>query len=191
MDCSVFRISKNAQIKFILADEIKNLCYCSDTKIIYYDQTTSLELYNYCVGEILEIFKIKLEKALTNKLKLHESIQMDVGFLLNEFVQKRQALPLLESGMGTDWVGVVNLIWSTDKLATWLYSKDNKIFLEITPVYAWHLLEQKKTEQFYSYEEFIKNYKPIVIFEISKDLAQQWLMKIDEMLNFIQQNEQK
>ena len=71
---------------------------------------------------------------------------------------------------------------------TWLYNKNNEIILEITPTYPWHFDKPAKNESFVPYEEFIKNYKALVIAKIDKKQAQEWLDIAYELMQTIRKN---
>ena len=64
-------------------------------------------------------------------------------------------------------------MWGGNEFDTWLYNQNNKIYLEITPGYMWHFSDQINKEDFIPYDEWIKNYKPLVIIEIDKVIARQ------------------
>jgi hypothetical protein len=61
----------------------------------------------------------------------------------------------------------------------------------MTPVYPWHFYELDDAQQqknYIPYEEWIKNYKPLLIRTIPKDVAEQWLNQAQEILKKIEEN---
>ncbi len=91
------------------------------------------------------------------------------------------------------WIGQDYLIWeSLDQYDTWIYNKNNEIFLEITPIYKWHYKDPEKEDKDYlTYEDFKKIYKPTLITKIEKETAKQWINEIDELIEIIKINDLK
>ncbi len=81
-------------------------------------------------------------------------------------------------------------VWSSSlhNYSTWLYTNNKKIYFEVTPDYPWHYIEPKLSDPFISYEEFMKTYRPLVLEEISRTVAEQWLVKTQELLEIIHKN---
>lgn len=173
----------------------KSDVYRYDTiEVAFYLRSKKYIVYtNDYIVEALVTLNNLLKRAIADKLQLHESINKDIGFLWNEVLQdKGEMFPAYQLGGIEHWVGEKYLLWSVPgKYSTWLYQRGSEIFLEITPVYPWHFSEPKPTDQYYSYEEFIKNYKPLAVVEISKETAQRWLQQIEALLKIIEQNDAK
>ena len=69
-------------------------------------------------------------------------------------------------------------MWSTPHgISSWLYWSGTEIIFEVTKSYPWVFRDPKKNEKYYSYEEFLKNYKPIFKETISQQTAQEWFEK--------------
>lgn len=64
------------------------------------------------------------------------------------------------------WIGHKYFIWSSsiNSTETCVYEKNNVFFLEIVPTYPWFFKEPDIN--FITYEEFIKNYRPLLEIEI-------------------------
>lgn len=74
-------------------------------------------------------------------------------------------------------------LWSSiSKIQTWLYTKDNKIYIEISSSYPWLFVDPEPSEKYYSFDEYVANYKPIAVHEISKETAEQWIKQSDTLL---------
>lgn len=68
------------------------------------------------------------------------------------------------------------MLWSTPhSINTWLYNSGTNIIFEVTPSYPWLFRDPEPREDFYSYEEFVKNYKPIFVQEMSRETLEEWL----------------
>lgn len=169
---------------------------------LVYSHDFAIEAFRRFEGCLLEL--------LENKLVLHPSINptipsQDIGYLWNEFLQGKDYLIARydERESISYWAGERYLLWSASKLclktnfASWIYSWQDKIYLEITPVYRWHcpidrhMDEFKKIISFTSYKKFIKNYHPCLTVEIDKKTAQSWLKKIQSILSTIEANDSK
>ena len=72
-------------------------------------------------------------------------------------------------------------LFSENSIETWLYNKNSKIILEISPSYEWFSHRRKKGEIVPPYEEYRKKYKPIKVIEIPKEQAKKWLEKCTEL----------
>ncbi|MBG9795003.1 hypothetical protein ABD76_22050 [Paenibacillus dendritiformis] len=70
-------------------------------------------------------------------------------------------------------------IWSIREFQTWLYSMDGKSYIEISPSYKWHYVQPVEGEAFTSFDEFTKQYQPVVI-ELS-------LEQVDNILKLLEQ----
>ncbi len=64
----------------------------------------------------------------------------------------------------------------------WMYNYDNKIYLEVSPIYPWLYEESEKDEKIVNFKDFAKSCKPILVQEISKETAQKWLSKCNKIL---------
>lgn len=139
-------------------------------------------------------FREMLQIVLNGGRILHDSITSDIGYLWNEYLQEKNShnfvmVPLENS---TCWVGTNYLLFSTPRsLSTWIYSKSDDIYLEITPGYFWQFDEPKKNEKFVPYDEFIKKYKPLTTIKIEKKVAQKWLKVLSKLEAIAQKNYEK
>jgi hypothetical protein len=151
---------------------------------------------DFIIGALLR-FEGRLSKVLNCSLELDSSIDprslsQDIGYLWNEDLQGKHYLVTEIGSNGTKrWIGLRYLVWSTPgstdpTLSTWLYNWKGKIYLEITPNYRY-----RKGKKHISYSEFIKNYRPLIMREIGREIAQEWLSKIDELLKIIEANDRK
>ena len=140
----------------------------------------------------LRVLYCSLESLLEGKRKLHESITKDIGYYWNKelwgndkhLIQKKNRDGKLY------WVGWDYCWWSGFGIESWLYEKDNKIYLQVTPTYQWPSREQKK-QGYQTYREFLKNYKPYVVTTIDWQVAQDWYKKAGELLEIVEANDAK
>jgi len=164
-----------------------------DITIVYHDARKQYVLYTKdFVCEALRGFESVLKLALNNQLTLHESIQEDIGFLWAEYLQRKENHIFIEEPLENSscWVGLNYHLFEYKEYDTWLYNKDGEIYLKITPSYQWHFDEPQKNENFIPYEEFIKNYKPLVILKIDKEQAEEWLKIVSNLVAIAEKNYQ-
>jgi len=116
----------------------------------------------------------------------------DLGYLWNEKLSGKK-LPMTMDAEGNKfWVGRQFILFdSPEPATTWLFEKNKKFWIEITPVYPWHYKEPKKGEKFITYEEFVQTYKPIALIEISRETLDEWLKRVQELLKIVEANDSK
>jgi len=137
-----------------------------------------------------------LRSALLGNKKLYSSLQQDLGYLWNEYLvggsDRSKFEYKLSPEMRKYWVGKDFMVWCGQDVATWLYEKDGVFWLEITPSYKWHFLEPAPEESNYiTYDEFIKNYKPHVMIELSIDIMKKWLRQTERLIAQVVFNDDK
>ena len=82
-------------------------------------------------------------------------------------------------------------MWDGNKFDTWLYNQNDKIYLEITPIYTWLFRKPKKGDGFIPFDQWIKDYKPLALIEIDKATAQQWLDQAGQLMQEIEKADEK
>ncbi len=74
-------------------------------------------------------------------------------------------------------------LWSSaSSIQTWLYTRANKIYLEVSCTYPWSFVDPEPFENYFSFDEYVANYKPIAVHEINKETADQWIKQADALL---------
>jgi len=82
-------------------------------------------------------------------------------------------------------------LWSSRTgFDTWLYTQKGKIFLEITPFYAWtpETMAAEEDDTLEAFRERMLAYKPIAKFVMSRDVAQRWYEQSKELVSIIYKN---
>lgn len=137
-------------------------------------------VYKDFLIEALRTLKTVLIKAVELKLQVPSKyLEKGMGFIWNEYCCK---LNLGDEDID-DLTSQYHL-WSTEStngVETWIFNKDEKIIVEITPTFNWYEQEGESIEQ--DYLKFINNYKNITCFELSKESALEWIKICDELLN--------
>lgn len=164
----------DAKDKFNYFNEITNELHMADQIFISFShKEEKLIVGQDMIDMVLESFQEALAGALSNNLNI--DIQPGtVGHYYNMWVQHEwpDRIPL-----GAD-------VCRHDEVMVWMYNHAGKIYLEIFPRYPWLYVEQEEAEHdkdYVSFDEFIKNYKPIYVSEISQAIAKQWLVLCDEL----------
>ena len=189
----ILKLSDLESIKVIPNDNIDfsemHMC-CYEVKV-YLVSEFELRIGQETVGEVCELFINRFKKAINNNLKLHESLIEDLGLMYNEYSQisfhdKSKFFMIASSNSKINyWVGSQYEIWSTyadanPYVTTWLYNDDQgNIIFEVTPFYRWSMQEvELKDPEFITYEEFMKDYKPLIKRVIPREIAIEWFEQI-------------
>ena len=81
------------------------------------------------------------------------------------------------------------ILWNNQQTMTFLYSQQGKIYLDISPRYPWlseDREESKKSDDFFSFEDYIRDYKPIKIYELSQETIEQWRAQCSHFLKHVE-----
>jgi hypothetical protein len=194
MKLIIFKIDKTNAIIFELPQVLAE-AFRYDEIFVFLNQNNQNKniLYQDFLIEALRAFKRVLDRALDNKLQLHHSITKNIGYVWNEYLHDIE-VPMELDAMGSSfWVGQKHLIWNarSSDAATWLYESEGRFWFEVTLDYRWHFSDPKEGEEFISYEESMKAYKPIVIFEVSREDLEQWLERVRELVVLVEANDSK
>lgn len=167
-------------------------CYMTDMMLQHSQQKILLsrEPIFFNMEKLAEL----LQKALDNKLFLHDSIRDDIGYLSNEYFQGRNGFVINGfSKKSSGWVGDFYYLWEGSKqkirYVTWLYNDNNgEIIFEVTPAYPYLFCDPDKELNYVSYQEWIKNYKPYLKVVMSKQVGQEWLKQANQIIEQIKTN---
>jgi hypothetical protein len=190
-----FKLDERVKIEIDLEVPLNEIDCCYQEYIAIFIEGNkhllALEPIKFLMLELSDLLK----KGLENQLCLNQSIIDDLGFYWNECFQSYSRFVSKSSSCYK--IAQSYLLWSSrcnmnPMLDTWIYNNNHKeIILEITPSYPWHFsdledISNKKDD--IPYEEWIKNYKPLLIRTIPKDVAEQWLHQAQEILKNIEKN---
>lgn len=126
------------------------------------------------MNEIIITLKSSLENVIANKSKLPLDIKVgQLGYHYNIDTENER------DGVAYEcfWV------WSAKGIQTWMYNKNKKIYLEVSPSYLWFFTNPEQGEEYVSFEKFLKNYEPLVVQEISVDTVRKWLDQCEKVIN--------
>jgi len=141
----------------------------------YSDKDKNLPLDRDVVDTIFYSCYLVLERALSDAFSPPDHITTgNVGYYMNMFNEHRQShLKVLKKFRA--W-------WSRQDVQTIIYSRDNTIYLEIVPIYPWHLDVPSAEEEYESFNEFMQRYKPYVVKEIPRETIITWRNKCYKLL---------
>ena len=190
----------NERITIKPADDINwdSIDYCwTEIEAYFIDKD-----YHLCIGQetggaFFHQFIKTLHKAINKNLQLNNSITENLGIMNNEYAheivysnyidESRFTMIPTYNTKETYWVGLNYHLCSTYNTSnpmvnTWLYNDEhNNIILEITPYYKWSFFpSDPKNPEFITYEEFMKNYKPLVTRTIPHEITQKWLEQVTQ-----------
>ena len=192
MNSLILKLSQNESIKIITEENIdfNQVDFCCSELQAYFISEKKEQL---CIGEktassFLIAFIRNLKKVIANELQLHESITQNLGFMENEdchdYPHEKSEFFMIPSfsGKSTYWIGMDYRIFSTynttkPMVATWMYNDHaSNIIFEITPLYKWSFFpDNPEDPDFITYDEFMKDYKPLIHRVIPRDVAIAWL----------------
>lgn len=180
----IFTLSECESIK-ITTSNFNTIDYCcSEMQAYFLNEQQLLCIGQDTAGGFFESFITKLKTAIDRNLQLHESLTQNLGFMYNEKRQGKQGFFMIKASDNKSiyWVGANYKIWSTYTttkpiLSTWLYNDyEGNIIFEITKNYKWSAYpDEPEDPNFVTYDEFMKDYKPLIHRVIPRDVAIQWL----------------
>jgi hypothetical protein len=183
----IFKLSELECIKISTEHHVDfaEIDYCCGDAKMYFVNQQQLRICQETVGLIFEAWISRLNKVINSKLFLHESLIQNLGLMWNQKFQKKSNNFFMTSttdGKSSYWIGLNYEVGGTFNdanpyVTTWLYNDNaGDIILEVTPFYKWSMQEQEPEDpDFISYDEFVKNYKPLIHRVVPRDVAMVWL----------------
>ena len=178
-----FKINEMDSIEILVPDfEYKENYYYKPVKelqmfdvvtVEYQTNKIKLVLKKDAVAEVFGVFRNDLKRLLQNQLVLPKNIQPgDLGYNWN--------IDTDEDNFDIDYFAY--WLFSYRGVQTWIYNKDSKMYLEISPSYPWHSIEPSENEKVVPFEEFMQKYKPLALYELTKETVQKWIHEADLIL---------
>lgn len=182
----MFPFSDQEYIEIKMHSIEESLHCCTQIPMIYKTSTQEILMSIGSVKNNMYMFAKLLRKALANNLKLDASIQENIGYLYNKDLHEgRSDLKYENFGQIEFWVGESYKLCSY-RSASWLYQdvKGDLIF-QITPLFfSQHQNHFDETE----YQNFMKNYAPILTRTLCQETAQLWLQKAEWILHEMEEH---
>jgi len=170
---------------------------CNFSKISLKINHDNIIIGKSIIDDYAEVLKTKLTLALSNELKLHPSIQKNIGYYWNQDLNEENPnLVFNREKESKSWIGNIHFLWATDsskknqRYGTWLYNdKHGNIIFEVTPTYPDTFIDTQDPVDVKAYQEWMeKSYQPFYTHIISKEAAQQWLDQANLILETIKNN---
>ena len=178
--------------------DFKEIDYCCNLiKVYFLYSNKTLRIGQDSAGELFEHILGLLKKSINNNLQLHESITKNLGFMENQYYhilphEKNEFFMVQTQTEKTSyWIGSRYEMWTTyadanPHVNTWLYNNSKAdIIFEVTKFYKWSTQEYDPEDledpEYITYDEFMKDYKPLIQRVIPRDVAIEWveqLMKV-------------
>ncbi|MBI2774572.1 hypothetical protein HYX58_01055 [Candidatus Dependentiae bacterium] len=190
---SIFKISEDSFIELYFPDlRNKQNFYCAPTSALHkFDEVTAQLNINHKTillqeGELRDMIWVlyrKLQRAQQKTCELPNWIEIgDFVRCLNESDKDDAEQRYKDIDFSNFW------LWSMASGAqSFVYTRNGKIYLEVGYIYKWHSRERKDSDTDYiPYEEFIKNYKPILVQEITPEMAQEWSAQCESLIKQIE-----
>ncbi len=178
----ILKINATDEINIVIPKNKYNYFYKPGSVLHIYDQIViefkqkkkKIQISSDMLDNLYEVFTDVLNAVVQNKIVVPGEIEVGcVGYWYNMYIENETdvefllALPLALCGNG-DW-------------QMWLYSKSDKIYLEISPLYPWLYDGSKQKEKYIPFQEYMKTYKPIALYELSKETVEQWLVQCEKV----------
>ncbi len=177
----LLKINNNEKITINIPDFKNkiNYFYKPQEKLHRFDE--AIVIYEYiqkkiilekeAVKEVLNGLKTSLKWALNNNLYLPDSVNVgEVGRNCN--------IDRYTSNNINNYCNYA--LFCEQKVQTWIYNDQfGEIYLEISPRCPLVYREYEEGDEFSTFEDFMKNYKPYAFFHIDRKTAQQWKRDVD------------
>ncbi len=182
-EIAVFKINDTDCLKVLIPDfinkenyyykPVKELHMFDIVTVKYQTNKISKKLEEDAVSEVFTVLLNELQLLLQNKQCLPDNIQAGkLGYQYN-----------IDTNNDNDGINYsVFWLWSFQSMHSWLYNKNNKMYLELAKPYPWHYIEPEENEKVISFKEFMQGYKPLAVYELSKDTVKEWINQADSIL---------
>ena len=168
MNINFIKISPNIYLEISTNVDIHN--------IDYYTKYGLLNENILYIKNILEKYIENINDYILDNRLLRENLGIDLNnyyYFLNYEINNYNLI-VDENG---NWIGEKYNCFCNNKYATWIYKFDNKIYLEVTPLFDFFKYDTNDLE----YKIFIRKYKRVIITEVDFKV----LIKIYNNLKFI------
>ena len=136
-------------------------------KAVYENKKYSILLLQDVIKGILYPYYLILERVLTQTFTLPDRVNIgDIGYYLNMYREYRtHDLEVLDQ---------FRLWCSKQHVQTLLYNANNSIYLEIVPLYPWHLAIPETDDEYEPFDAFMQRYAPYVVTEVPREKVIIW-----------------
>ncbi len=175
------KIDDNTQVIFCMPDYKNKINY-------FYEPQKMLHKFD----EVTVIYKIKEKKIILEQEVIKETLDgirkglewaLNKCLIIPDFIEKSEMGKTnnIESYKSNRTVKYSNYsLFSGKDIQTWIYNDHyGEIFLEISPRCPLVYREYEEGDEFATFEDFMKEYKPYAFFHIDRKTALEWKQAVD------------
>ena len=162
---------KNKDYTVVLKYIDSEIDYYTNVKICAIYLGKQYQIFNDNLLYLKNIIKNYIENIDNYIVDINSKIDIEnIGLLQNKYYYCiSQEIPLSKYSElilddNQEWIGLKYSCFEAKKFSTWLYKRDNKINVKITPLFDNYFYEFSIIE----YKKFVKNYRDIMDFEITE-----------------------
>jgi hypothetical protein len=168
------QFTNNARFQFLSEESVTDKF--DDVTVFFESNDGKICVFNDIIQEAI----MKLHNGLKNQFEL--SADIEVGNLGEYYNIWANNLDDMLEDDEEEGIPVLNYwIWSTRDFQTWIYRKNEKLYIEISPSYRWHFVEPTKDEKIISFEEFQEHYRAYII-ELSSEQINDIIESLEMMI---------
>ena len=189
-----FKLQKNTIMDIYSEDNLQAITHYSYSTVIFNQNNQTYTISReFPLHLFLSILQKLLKKSLHNNLQLNPSINHDIGYLWNEWINNNHTslLYITDKNNETSWVGQQYQLSSDDYLS-WIYNDEKQnIIFELTPAYPLGCIDQENEQEIKNYRKWIQSYTPLFKDIIPYHIAQEWIIQTEQILDIIDKNSEK
>lgn len=181
-----FPISKTKILKISIPDLPEKFNYYyepteklhefDEATVTFIDQDSCLEINKDMLTQIVTVLHGTLKLLLANNLQIPKQVSPgSLGILLNNKINR-----VTRADLSNFWM------WSSENNnGTLMYNSNDKIYMEIVPLYPWTFVDPNPGDSYISFDDFMKQYKYYAFEPISKETAIEWHNQCEKILTMI------
>jgi hypothetical protein len=185
------QITNNVSLKLLVPNVEDKYNYCfeptdqlhayDEITVILYQNSTPLDVAKNSLDFIIEPLQTALEELLNSSRNLPPHFKPgDIGRMYNEAVH-------YQDEADDHYFKITHFtLWNYSEVSVWLYKKNNIIYLEFSPRYPWLYWDPEEPTPTISFENFMKDYKPIALYELDRNTILSWLSCYTNIMQNVQ-----
>ncbi len=168
-------LTDEIQLELTSKHPIKNRF--DEISVLFRDKFDKVYIFEDVIQEAVITLYNGLSKCVSNQMTLTSELEVGlVGERWNSWAYS------LSDEVAEDEEDIFQYywIWSTRDFQTWVYQKDGRSYIEISPSYRWHFVEPTENEKVTPFDEFMKKYKSLIV-ELSLDQIKKILKLLEKV----------
>jgi hypothetical protein len=180
----------NEHEKIIIKFNVNDVLHCCyRAKFFFVRYNHKILLQDWTINEDLKQFIQVLDPAIKCQLSINSEFTNEIGHLWNYVCNKKKSHDRFSEKTKKERKKFTPyLAFQRHDFTTWIYNDSNgNIIFKITPLFkSWK--PRRKQPKYITFLHWMKNYKPILIRIIPKDIAEQWLDQANQIYNVVKNN---